>query len=192
MDEYFEWLKQLVSYPNTNVSFDNLFKTLHNRIFIYTIPMDENRYMDGLQLRYRFFLRTGINVMDDRRPCSMLEMMAALSWRIEEDIMDNPVIGNRTPQWFWHMIAVMGLNGQYDGNFNEDENRRLRQAMAVLEKYKDNLFLVRMPNPTIALIKTIIRENCLTRGIEYVAYDYIFIGPALLAEFKGFALRNDK
>ena len=103
MDEYFEWLKQLVSYPNTNVSFDNLFKTLHNRIFIYTIPMDENRYMDGLQLRYRFFLRTGINVMDDRRPCSMLEMMAALSWRIEEDIMDNPVIGNRTPQWFWHI-----------------------------------------------------------------------------------------
>lgn len=89
-------------------------------------------------------------------------------------------------------LTAMPENRLRYGNFNEDENRRLRQAMAVLEKYKDNLFLVRMPNPTIALIKTIIRENCLTRGIEYVAYDYIFIGPALLAEFKGFALRNDE
>ena len=148
MDEYFEWLKQLVSYPNTNVSFDNLFKTLHNRIFIYTIPMDENRYMDGLQLRYRFFLRTGINVMDNRRPCSMLEMMAALSWRIEEDIMDNPVIGNRTPQWFWHMIAVMGLNGQYDGNFNEDVvNAAIDRVISRKYAYNGDGGLFKVNNP---------------------------------------------
>ena len=48
-----------------------------------------------------------------------------------------------------------------------------------------------MPNPTIELIKTMIRENCLTKGIGYVFFDYIFINPALLNEFKGFNLRND-
>lgn len=78
------------------------------------------------------------------------------------------------------------------GNFSDAEEEVLRQAISVLEKYKDNLFLVRMPNPTIALIQTIVRENCLTKDIKYVFYDYIFIGPALLGEFKGFSLRNDE
>jgi hypothetical protein len=49
-----------------------------------------------------------------------------------------------------------------------------------------------MPNPTIELVKTIVRENCLTKDIKHVFYDYIFIGPSLLNEFKGFALRNDE
>lgn len=54
------------------------------------------------------------------------------------------------------------------GNFTENEEKVLQQALEVLEHYKDNLFLVRMPNPTTELIKTIIRENCLTKNIRYV------------------------
>ena len=61
-----------------------------------------------------------------------------------------------------------------------------------MKKYNDNLILVKMPNPTIELVKTIVRENCITKDIKYVFYDYIFIGPSLLNEFKGFALRNDE
>ena len=61
-----------------------------------------------------------------------------------------------------------------------------------MKRYEDNLILVKMPNPTIELVKTIIRENCITKDIKYVFYDYIFIGPALLNEFRGFALRNDE
>ncbi len=49
-----------------------------------------------------------------------------------------------------------------------------------------------MPNPTIELVKTIVRENVLMHDIEYVFYDYIFISPSLLNEFKGFNLRNDE
>lgn len=78
------------------------------------------------------------------------------------------------------------------GNFSKDEEKVLRQALFILERYKDNLYLVRMPNPSIALTKTLIRENCLTKNIRYVFYDYIFVGPALLNEFKGFGLRNDE
>ena len=40
--------------------------------------------------------------------------------------------------------------------------------------------------------KTIVRENCLTKDIHYVFYDYIFISPSMLQEFKGFGLRNDE
>ena len=49
-----------------------------------------------------------------------------------------------------------------------------------------------MPNPTIESVKTIVRENCIVHDIGYVFYDYIFIGPSLLNEFKGFTLRNDE
>jgi len=51
---------------------------------------------------------------------------------------------------------------------------------------------VRMPKPTIELVKTIVRENVLMHDIGYVFYDYIFISPSLLNEFKGFNLRNDE
>ena len=36
------------------------------------------------------------------------------------------------------------------------------------------------------------REQCLLHDIGYVFFDYIFIGPALLNEFRGFSLRNDE
>ena len=78
------------------------------------------------------------------------------------------------------------------GNFTKEESKILAQAADIMEKYADNLILVKMPNPTIELVKTIVRENCLTKDIGYVFYDYIFIGPALLEQFRGFSLRNDE
>ena len=78
------------------------------------------------------------------------------------------------------------------GGFTKQEQTIIRQALWVLEQYQDNFFIVRMPNPTIELVKTIVRENVLLHDIEYVFYDYIFISPSLLNEFKGFNLRNDE
>ena len=76
-------------------------------------------------------------------------------------------------------------------DFSERESAVITQAIHLMKKY-DNLILVKMPNPTIETVKTIIRENCIVHDIGYVFYDYIFIGPSLLNEFKGFALRNDE
>lgn len=78
------------------------------------------------------------------------------------------------------------------GQFTNEENERLNKAIDIMEQFADNLTIIKMPNPTIELVKTLVRENCLTRNISYVFYDYIFIGPALLNEFRGFALRNDE
>lgn len=77
-------------------------------------------------------------------------------------------------------------------DFGDKETAVITQAIHLMEKYKDNLILVKMPNPTIESVKTIVRENCIVHDIGYVFYDYIFIGPSLLNEFKGFALRNDE
>lgn len=78
------------------------------------------------------------------------------------------------------------------GHFTKEEEERLDKAISIMEQFADNFTLVKMPNPTIELVKTIVRENCLTKDIGYVFYDYIFVGPALLGEFRGFALRNDE
>lgn len=78
------------------------------------------------------------------------------------------------------------------GHFSDGEKQLLGQAQEVIEKFKDNFTLIKCPNPTIELIKTLVRENVLTRNIAHVFYDYIFIGPALLNEFRGFTLRNDE
>lgn len=77
-------------------------------------------------------------------------------------------------------------------DFSDRESAVITQAIHLMKKYEDNLILVKMPNPTIESVKTIVRENCIVHDIGYVFYDYIFIGPSLLNEFKGFALRNDE
>lgn len=78
------------------------------------------------------------------------------------------------------------------GNFTPEEERIIRQAVWIMETYKDNFYIVQMPNPRIDLVKNLVREQVLLHGIEYVFYDYIFISPSLLTEFKGISLRNDE
>ena len=78
------------------------------------------------------------------------------------------------------------------GRFTEEEKKIIKQAKQIMKDYSENFILVRIPNPTIELIKTKVREKVLLHDIGYVFYDYIFISPSLLSEFKGFNLRNDK
>jgi replicative DNA helicase len=95
------------------------------------------------------------------------------------------------------MMILAYLTGINESNlkynkFSKREELIIKQALTVVERYRDNFQIVVMPNPTNELIKSIIRENYMINHVDYVFYDYIFIGPALLNEFKGFALRNDE
>lgn len=109
-----------------SLSYRKLLAVLHNTEFVYSIPKDENRAEDGLSLRYRFALLKGDGDLAEclTGPCSIFEMMVALSIRCEENIMDDPSVGDRTAQWFWEMIANLGLNSmtddRYDRRFVED------------------------------------------------------------------------
>lgn len=76
--------------------------------------MDENRYRDGVNLRYSFGYERGVDsrLIDlylGDEPCSMLEMMVALCLRCEEQIMCNEEDGNRTGEWFNGMMNSLGL-----------------------------------------------------------------------------------
>lgn len=78
------------------------------------------------------------------------------------------------------------------GNFTKEEQRILDGALRVVHDYEENFVIIKCPNPTIESIKSLIRENCILHEIDHVFYDYIFIGPSLLNEFRGFNLRNDE
>lgn len=78
------------------------------------------------------------------------------------------------------------------GNFSTRENRIIKQALWIMKQYEENFFIVQMPSPRIDLVKNLVREQVMLHGIEYVFYDYVFISPSLLGEFKGVSLRNDE
>lgn len=78
------------------------------------------------------------------------------------------------------------------GNFNPDETKLIKEAIDVIEKYKDNFTMIRMPEPTVGLLKAMVREQCFLKDVGYIFMDYIFISPALLNEFRDLRLRNDE
>lgn len=124
---YLEWMYDLVrhqKYTEQN-SYRQLFETLHDIEFTYTINMDVNRYNDGIDLRYRFgkvakYRRSDVNRYLNSKPCSVLEMMVALAIRLEEHIMVDDEYGDRTGVWFWGMIENLGLIDMTDDNYIEN------------------------------------------------------------------------
>ena len=124
--DYFEWLYEGMCGDrySKNVSYRKLLERLHNINFRYTIPNDRNRASDGKNLRYSFAVAEGCEDNPEmiteylEGPCSVFEMMVALAQRCES-VMDDPKIGDRTGQWFWGMIANLGLNGMTDNRYDE-------------------------------------------------------------------------
>jgi hypothetical protein len=122
-DDYFSWMYDLVCGDrfNRNVSFKRLLWFLHDTEFVFRLPGDENRAEDGIDLRYRFAI--DYTTIENahlylKGPCSVLEMMIALAFKME-DTMDDPLMGDRTAQWFWNMVVNLGLGSMNDSNFNE-------------------------------------------------------------------------
>lgn len=127
LNRYFEWLYRLVckdGYSNPT-SYRKLLMHLHSTQFYYSIPKDEDRAGEGVNLRWRFVCDNSFDcnkyaLLDELEgPCSVLEMMIALAIHCEEHIMDDAGIGDRTGQWFWGMVTNMGLGSMADERFDK-------------------------------------------------------------------------
>lgn len=121
-EEYFNWMYSLVC--DERMPYKKLLTHLHETEFTFTLPMDNNRAEDGVDLRYRFayefeYSYAMIAEYLDNKPCSVLEMMVALVQRFEEQIADNPEIGDRKKRWFMSMIHSLGLKMMTDATFDE-------------------------------------------------------------------------
>ena len=121
-EQYFNWMYDMV-FTKRAPSYDRLLRYLNSQEFTYNIRLDGNRADDGLYLRYRFKQANHLRAVDVDRcltgKCSVLEMMVALCLRIEEDIMDDPVKGNRIHKWFHVMLKSLGLLDMDDAYFDE-------------------------------------------------------------------------
>ncbi len=132
--EYFNWLCDIVCGIrfSKQVSYRKLLTYLHGVEFTYSIPNDENRAENGIDLRWRYCWENNFDYVEIGEylvgPCSVLEMMVALSIDCE-NIMDDPQIGDRTGQWFWGMIVNMGLGSMFDKNFKE------RQVEEIVDRF---------------------------------------------------------
>lgn len=171
VNDYFEWMYRLVcGEGGRDLSFRKLLMRLYDLDYQYTLPMDENRWTDGVQLRYRYGREH--NIPDyvvaselDTRPCSMLEMMLALSLRCEETIMIDDHFGDRTGQWFWNMISSLGLGGETDRNF------RASHVDAVVDRFNNRRY---SPNGEGGLFRVNDRNiNLLNMDIWYQMQAYI-------------------
>lgn len=119
-EDYFYWLASLVD-TDPNRDYSGLLMELHSIEFspdtAILIPNDDNRIEDGLALRDRFKEATGCKVcsyLDG--PCTVLEMLIALAYRIED------VIGNGHVYSFWEMMQNLDLDKYNDDSISEIGN----------------------------------------------------------------------
>lgn len=122
-NRYFDWLYGIVCGSQSLHSYRKLCMHLHGTDFAYTLEMDGNRADDGIELRYKFGKENDIEPYIiasflDERPCSILEMLAALSVRCEVHIMGDPSAGDHAEKWFGRMICNLGLDEMYDSRYN--------------------------------------------------------------------------
>lgn len=117
--DYKKWLIGMVT-DEDHLHYSLLLDYLFDTEFVWTIQGDGNRAEDGIHLRnvYCDSINQPTDIFEDG-PCTVLEMMIALSIRCYEDILWDGE-NNWTPFIFWSMINNLGLIDSVDCNFNLD------------------------------------------------------------------------
>lgn len=134
-DLYFSWMVgKIRRNPYNDYDYRALLTYLNDVEFKYSIPMDSNRELDAVNMRYRFGREAHIGDYEiastiDLASVSVLEMMVALSIRCEEDFMESPVEGDRTGIWFWEMINSLGMLDMYGPDID------YRRAEDIMNKF---------------------------------------------------------
>lgn len=125
LNDYLEWLMDIVDIPN---DYYLLSTKLLSKSFYSAIDRDINRARDGEALRDEYLLSIGDPDTIDpdltiifSEPCSVLEMLVALSRRIDLEIQPDPDGTYRPDKWFWLMIYNLGLDFYSDRDYDENQ-----------------------------------------------------------------------
>lgn len=117
-NSYFRWLCKIID-DQKHSDYKKLLQCLDEIPFHYIIEKDANRESDGIDLRYRYGYSQNADIANeislelDTRACSVLEMMVALCIKCEE------LSQISADNWFWEMIASLGISNMNDTNFQE-------------------------------------------------------------------------
>ena len=72
-----------------------------------------------------------------------------------------------------------------------EEKERLKKAVQLLKRFKENFMIECIPDPSIETVKAKITKYIVQGGFRYIFYDYIFTSPSLVTEFAGAHIRED-
>ncbi len=125
--DYFHWLCEMVHIDQGNTSYWILAKDLHHIDFYSLVAHDENRALDGIELRDEYLSEINYpKYVDIEGECSVLEMIIALARRMDfetSDPYDLEESVDRTAFWFWEMLDNLGLTKFSDDAYVELEGQ---------------------------------------------------------------------
>lgn len=121
LNDYFEWLCFTIKkgQPSKRASYKKLLALLHSTTFRYSVEYDENRAADGIHLRWRYVYDGGDeDILNWEEPCTVLEMLIALSFQME-GIMIDPEVDHGVGHWFWTMLTNLNLDYMSNSKFDK-------------------------------------------------------------------------
>lgn len=119
-DPYFNWLCILIGIDQrtSGRNYGMLAQMLHSMEFRAKLPADDNRGMDGLQLRVEFMQMHGPHgSATNRGKCTMLEFFVALAKRMSFLMNGNPG-RHHTEYYFWILMRNLGLTKLTDDKWH--------------------------------------------------------------------------
>jgi hypothetical protein len=120
--EYYLWLTKKIDIPNKK-SYLDLFETMHNAEFVWTVPNDDNRVQDGIDLRSEFLNIRGEGEIN-LGGATCLEVLIALSRRMAF-IADG---GHHSSLWAWVLLKNLGLN-RFPDPFTSEKRYRVNTIL---------------------------------------------------------------
>lgn len=125
-ERYFGWLASQLEdgHGNPNKTHHGLFEAMLQKEFGWVLPMDENRMVDGMDLRVEFAREIRCRPSDMERvgPCSFLEVLIGLSRRLAF------AAGGEAAGWAWQLLVNLELSKLSDP-FTRYKHRKANEIM---------------------------------------------------------------
>lgn len=131
-EEYLRWLEPQFrdEHGNPDKNYWGLINLMFETPFGWLLPRDENRVVDGLDLRVEFAnqhrLRT--DTLEFLGLCSFLEVLIGLSRRMAF------VAGGQPPGWAWHLLTNLELDRLSDPFGPPKRNKAVEIMNTVIER----------------------------------------------------------
>ena len=130
-ESYVEWLESFTIDERVSdderLTYKKLIKKLWLIPYISSIGNDDDRAIDGIELRNRYYdilaKDTGVHIDDIENvekifgPCRVLEMLVALSMQMY-DLMQDIGEYNSVSRWFWEIMYCVGFDILDDNYWN--------------------------------------------------------------------------
>lgn len=124
-DEYFKWLCAKVLDPYSRMYHD-LLQILHRTEFVWVVPADSHRALDGKELRRDFGRETftKIDPLWFEEPTSIFEVFLSLAQRASFQT-SSPV-----KDWFWEFMTNLQLD-QFRQISNDEDVRAIEEVLYI-------------------------------------------------------------